>query len=1174
MKAATSPRLAIAVIPLFVWLASFLLAAEQLPQPREKNVYIPYDKLWETFEQDRRGVFLPHDEFEQLWQKAYGTKTEPATKPPRDAVISQLQASLNVGDNAAQGTITLEVELFTPGWILLPLALGDGAIGEPKITGIDNARVIHDPTHGYTLLAYIQQPEKNKATVTMRWVREINRAPGRNSLTFKVPAAAVNQWELTFPLPDAQIEVSGEGVLKETMPAEAGNSKIRLHAAPGSQPLISWAPKAEGAKGLEALINVTTTQVTSMEEGLVRTKAEINFAISRAPVTTLALLIPANQRVTTVFDPNVREWQVRDQGQEQLLELTLHEPVTAKQQLTLELECTPADWTLVETPCLRVPAALRQQGRLNIMTTPGLKVEVKEKTGLNQLNMPEARPLTQQLQTETLFASYQYAGVPWQLQLALQLLKPEIFSRTLHAYTLGLDSLQLRSTFQLSTRQAGLYEVNLELPSDLRLLDCQVKSLAPANAVVIADQFLGDVGNGRRPLRLAFKSKQEQLEIVLVMRQDLNAAALLTPHLPPHRLVLAGPRLAPDTGANEEGRLTLQAPANLRLTPVATSQLRAADDRRAVLAYQFSTANPLPQLTVEAARRPPHCTVAQMLRTEITTGNKLQYQAQFRAEVEHSGVKSLTFAVPADLLPKLRLTPAQYRLQPLDNQPDGLPPEYQAVSLQGEQEFFGACHFTMHWSDEFGDLPLGGVKSFAIPRILAFGDRVWGQIAFLKHEMIDISPVVAEKLLPIDPRFNLIKGLTPGDATAAPAWASKVARAFEYHDQDWSLEAKITRYQNETVKSISVEKLLTRAVFTRGGTLSMQVAGRMRSTLQRLELRLPEGSEFDSNPVLLNGRPAPLEKGEPGQYFIPLTAINQGELFFLELRYLQPKVKQGHVSLPSFPEEAAIQHAYLSVHIPKNLSLLGILGSWDSANTWRWHNICTLRQHAQHDANFLTQWLLQGQNAQAAVTDSLNSFVIDGQALLYSTLHPAPDGIGDLRLRLYPSWQCQAILIIVILAFGLLLRAAPFYQQCVTTAILAGVFSLLAIFLPSLVASLLSDAAALAAVLVFLLWIFHWWRRHPDWARKIFFPTKRRASSGSRDNRLIIIILVLVGIVILFCISPIIGVITLLIILLAVTVRRLKKKVQPKLPEQAKPIDTAAENTDNDDASNHTTPQA
>ena len=37
---------------------------------QEQSIYIPYEKLREVFEREGRGVFLPYDQFQALWQAA------------------------------------------------------------------------------------------------------------------------------------------------------------------------------------------------------------------------------------------------------------------------------------------------------------------------------------------------------------------------------------------------------------------------------------------------------------------------------------------------------------------------------------------------------------------------------------------------------------------------------------------------------------------------------------------------------------------------------------------------------------------------------------------------------------------------------------------------------------------------------------------------------------------------------------------------------------------------------------------------------------------------------------------------------------------------------------------------------------------------------------------------
>ena len=64
-----------------------LLRGQQEPPP-EKTIYIPYKRLWETFEKDKRGVFLPYEQFQELWRKAHGDKVVEPEPLPRGRILS------------------------------------------------------------------------------------------------------------------------------------------------------------------------------------------------------------------------------------------------------------------------------------------------------------------------------------------------------------------------------------------------------------------------------------------------------------------------------------------------------------------------------------------------------------------------------------------------------------------------------------------------------------------------------------------------------------------------------------------------------------------------------------------------------------------------------------------------------------------------------------------------------------------------------------------------------------------------------------------------------------------------------------------------------------------------------------------------------------------------------
>ena len=152
------------------------------------------------------------------------------------------------------------------------------------------------------------------------------------------------------------------------------------------------------------------------------------------------------------------------------------------------------------------------------------------------------------------------------------------------------------------------------------------------------------------------------------------------------------------------------------------------------------------------------------------------------------------------------------------------------------------------------------------------------------------------------------------------------AAAFEFQG-DWTLAAAVTRYQLEEIKRTSIDRAVVRMVVTPAGVISVQAVYRVQSARQRLTMRLPDDPQFDVDPLRLNGRSVALERGQKGEYFVPLLNANPDEPFLLEIRYTVSG-DGSRLDLPAFVEDAAVQQVYLCVYLPADAALLGATGPW------------------------------------------------------------------------------------------------------------------------------------------------------------------------------------------------------------------------------------------------------
>ncbi len=181
---------------------------------REQTIYIHYDKLRQVFEQPGRGVFLPYEEFQTLWNAANRQLAPtPLAEVPVAAMISEMVGTATVYDEVVKVDSKISLELFRDGWHTIPLRLADVAITSATIDG-KPARILGQPGQSYQLL--IEKPKNDKKAdnsettehkptsslkleLALSFAKAIEKSPGRNAVAFDIPQAPLSRWKVIVP---------------------------------------------------------------------------------------------------------------------------------------------------------------------------------------------------------------------------------------------------------------------------------------------------------------------------------------------------------------------------------------------------------------------------------------------------------------------------------------------------------------------------------------------------------------------------------------------------------------------------------------------------------------------------------------------------------------------------------------------------------------------------------------------------------------------------------------------------------------------------------------------------------------------------------------------------------------------------------------------------------------
>lgn len=1078
----------------------------------EQTIYIPYEKLREVFERDGRGVFLPYDKFQQLWNEARKNQPKkPDLSAPLGALITDIDSTATLGREIVNVDATIKIELLREGWHRVPLRLAKAAIRSATIDDKE-ARIVSVKGGQYELLVSHDSDKPKTIELNLSYAKALTKTGGQSAVAFQSPQAPVNRWTIRTGQKDIDVQIepmiasSRKSIerLDEDNVSEGDEILAFVGAAPEVK--IMWTPKAEGASGLAALVSADTQTRFQIDQGVARTSATVSLDISRAEISSVSLEVPLDQKVVSVFDRNVKKWEVEQGDDAQTIKIDLFEPTLGRQIVSVELEkfIDEIDDTTMTVPQIKANDVSRNSGVVLVNLSSGLRAEPEKKTGLRQMDVAE---LPANLKKQKWAFAYRYASLPFGLALNVKKIQPLINVDQLVEVSIRPEKLNVEVSAIYDIQLAGVFQLDLDIPKEFEIRE--IRPISRKGLInVPVDTFYRDPKAENRVLVTLGKKAIGKFGLLISLDREMKDANLLSPTGVASKIGFPVPKAMIDGVEFSKGNLIVYAPESLQVNAAETKGLRNdsfknAFDRhsanmstsgvRPILAFSFSHTDAL--IDLEAKRRRPQVTVEQVLVVSVQSG-VVKYDARLFYEVLYSGVKSLRLDVPTALINELRNRSTNILKQPIDPQPDNVPEEYTAWELTGDNEFFGKHQIRFTWEEKIADLPLGESADVDVDRLIpADVDRANGQIVLTKSESIDVRPKSeASGLRPIDPQTDLAQGVAVDNA----------AMAFEFVD-DWVLKLSATRFELQELKRTSISRAVVRAVALRQNELSVQCLYQMRSVGQRISIQMPTGfdaaTSFDDQPIRVNGRRVTPERGGQDLIYVPLTGLNSNEPFLLEIRYTVPG-NPHQIDLPLFTDEPAVQKVYLCVYLPYERALLHKSGAWtdEAVDEHRESiagllssenpNTMTSRMFRRRNEN-VDQYLSWVQSGVNCDTTANQKFEVDGRPYVFSALRPDPAPGGSIHLRTINMTFLNVIVFGIIAVLGLVLVRTRLTTQLAGALLVITAFVVIGVFFPLVTEHLFSEALMLTVGVVGLAWltsdIIRWFReiqnsRRENWA--------------------------------------------------------------------------------------------
>lgn len=945
-------------------LASWAFAQEKTdpvdPPPvvvRERTVYVPYEKLKETFEKEGRGVFLPYEEFLKLWNA--GQPKPPDRKeirPPADAAVTGGAYAGKAGDKAVRFEVTFTVRALAEKWAEVPLPLKNIAVETVKVS--DPAAVFAPKGDGYVLIA----PKPGEYTLTLAFAVRVEESPGRRRIAFGIPPTAVSRLELELPGKDLRVEV--EPKMAATVTEALGeNTKLMAFVGNSDNVAVTWRPPEDKVEKGEALVIASQAVQAELGERILRLNTACAYRIERQETDTFRVKLPADMRLLSVKGENIREWTTEDG----VLTVRLHSAAKDSYALALRferiLEKTPED---LSVPFPSTMGTLREDGYVTLTNEPALRVRIDRSAGLSQI---DPRELPQAMRAAQLLAGFRYLAHPLTLNLKIERVQPQIRSQATMVASLGQDEDVLTGWVDYQIAKVGIFIVKLKFPS--RWEPASVGDQATVEDFQVATEGAYKV--------LTVNLKNQALgEFRLPFR--LTASGSGTPGT-----VTVEPVQVLET-QQDRGTFGVSAPKAFKLTTLERDKTASGNvqllhasgllgqlpqDHDIPLAYTYTQTPASVKIQLERRKTEIRVTGFHVV-TVADSGLKIAHELKYF--IEFAATDRVTFSLPAELDDVFHVKCANLKEKKRLKEADGR----SIWELTLQDKLLGPLSVLISHEKDLKKVEADQTHDVALPVVRAEEvESQQGYVTICKDGSLEIEPQAPKNLEPIE------SVQLPGELRQGNLYLS-----YRFFQPDYALTLKLKRHAPVELAKTVVDLLRLSAVVSLERKMSVRAVFFIETRGEQfLELTLPPNAQIRA--LAVNQTPVTPKVRRDGVTLIELAAGGVGKPFPVDLVYSQPLTENGEMGAlgalslegPRLPATVPVNKTEVDLFVPKNYSYWSFGG--------------TLHPRTAAYSNTLA-WLTGGDDRSVAgyghqfrmPDQPLGQFPTEGRVLRFETLAP------------------------------------------------------------------------------------------------------------------------------------------------------------------------------------------
>ena len=344
---------------------------------------------------DSGNVTLPLEEYNRLVDLA-GRPLKKPDLPPLPYAVKRADLKLRVADEAVQGTIQLQGEVFKKGETKVPLVT-DMTILDARQEGKALPLEQENGKHVAVL------PGPAEFSVALDAGLPLSIEAGRAS--FSLPAPAAGSVRLTLVIPGDHTDVKINRGLITARNSVAGHTTIEAALIPGEEASIWWTTREMATpaapREMRFLSNVKT--LVSVDEAELKVAALADLTVLQGEASQFAVAIPEGYEVTGASGAALESSEV----QAGVLLLNVSATAQRNYQFLISME-KPLTASQADAPFLSFKNNQRESGEVLVEGVGTMELTAKESGGLKRIDWKEVNPYLRSLSRFSPQAAFRY----------------------------------------------------------------------------------------------------------------------------------------------------------------------------------------------------------------------------------------------------------------------------------------------------------------------------------------------------------------------------------------------------------------------------------------------------------------------------------------------------------------------------------------------------------------------------------------------------------------------------------------------------------------------------------------------------------------------------------------------------------------------------------------------